>query len=64
MDRGTIILLALTFFIAFAATALLVPPVMRLCRRRGWLAQPGAPPAQPHHRWHQQGAGSEGECEG
>ena len=41
MDRGTIILLALTFFIAFAATALLVPPVMRLCRRRGWLARPG-----------------------
>jgi UDP-N-acetylmuramyl pentapeptide phosphotransferase/UDP-N-acetylglucosamine-1-phosphate transferase len=31
----------LTFFAAFAITALLVPPVMRLCARRGWLAQPG-----------------------
>ncbi len=41
MSIGTIALLTLTFFLAFAATALLVPPVMRLCRRRGWLARPG-----------------------
>ena len=33
--------LALTFAAAFAITALLVPPVQRLCERRGWLALPG-----------------------
>ncbi|HEX5688741.1 MAG TPA: undecaprenyl/decaprenyl-phosphate alpha-N-acetylglucosaminyl 1-phosphate transferase, partial [Roseiflexaceae bacterium] len=31
----------LTFALAFALTALLVPPVQRLCERRGWLAHPG-----------------------
>ncbi|HEU5099711.1 MAG TPA: MraY family glycosyltransferase [Roseiflexaceae bacterium] len=41
MSNGTIALLGLTFFAAFAITALLVPPVMRLCERRGWLAHPG-----------------------
>jgi UDP-GlcNAc:undecaprenyl-phosphate/decaprenyl-phosphate GlcNAc-1-phosphate transferase len=41
MTNGTIALLGLTFFAAFAIAALLVPPVMRLCERRGWLAQPG-----------------------
>src|SRR3954464_4070444 len=41
MNMGTIAILALTFLVAFAATALLVPPVMRLCERRGWLARPG-----------------------
>ncbi len=30
-----------TFLVALAATALLVPPVMRLCARRGWVAHPG-----------------------
>ena len=30
-----------TFLVALAATALLVPPVMRLCVRRGWVAHPG-----------------------
>src|SRR5215813_10634183 len=29
------------FALAFAVTALLVPPVRRLCERRGWLALPG-----------------------
>jgi UDP-N-acetylmuramyl pentapeptide phosphotransferase/UDP-N-acetylglucosamine-1-phosphate transferase len=32
--------LALTFFTGFGVTALLVPPVMRLCERHGWMAQP------------------------
>src|SRR3954447_15366052 len=41
MSMGTIAILALTFLVAFATTALLVPPVMRLCQRRGWLARPG-----------------------
>src|SRR5262245_1818282 len=41
MSRFTAILLALTFAAAFAITALLVPPVQRLCERRGWLALPG-----------------------
>jgi UDP-GlcNAc:undecaprenyl-phosphate GlcNAc-1-phosphate transferase len=31
----------LTFAAAFAATALLVPPVRRLCLRRGWVQVPG-----------------------
>jgi UDP-N-acetylmuramyl pentapeptide phosphotransferase/UDP-N-acetylglucosamine-1-phosphate transferase len=43
-----IVFLALTFFAAFAATALLVPPVQRLCVRRGWLAQPGG---RRTHAW-------------
>jgi UDP-N-acetylmuramyl pentapeptide phosphotransferase/UDP-N-acetylglucosamine-1-phosphate transferase len=30
-----------TFTLALALTALLVPPVRRLCERRGWLALPG-----------------------
>jgi UDP-N-acetylmuramyl pentapeptide phosphotransferase/UDP-N-acetylglucosamine-1-phosphate transferase len=33
--------LILTFAAAIAITALLVPPVQRLCERRGWLALPG-----------------------
>jgi UDP-N-acetylmuramyl pentapeptide phosphotransferase/UDP-N-acetylglucosamine-1-phosphate transferase len=37
----TIAILISTFAAAFAITGLLVPPVMRLCERRGWLAQPG-----------------------
>jgi UDP-GlcNAc:undecaprenyl-phosphate/decaprenyl-phosphate GlcNAc-1-phosphate transferase len=41
MTLFTAALLALTFAAAFAITALLVPPVQRLCERRGWLALPG-----------------------
>jgi UDP-N-acetylmuramyl pentapeptide phosphotransferase/UDP-N-acetylglucosamine-1-phosphate transferase len=41
MNVVTIAILALTFTIAFAATALLVPPVMRLSERRGWVQVPG-----------------------
>ena len=41
MDLHTAAALLGTFAAAFAITALLVPPVMRLCERRGWLAQPG-----------------------
>ena len=41
MRISTIALLASTFFVAFATTAVLTPPVMRLCWRRGWLARPG-----------------------
>lgn len=37
----TIIPLLLTFALAFALTALAMPPVMRLCVRRGWIAVPG-----------------------
>jgi UDP-GlcNAc:undecaprenyl-phosphate/decaprenyl-phosphate GlcNAc-1-phosphate transferase len=33
--------LATTFFVAFAVTALLVPPLTRLSRREGWVAVPG-----------------------
>jgi UDP-N-acetylmuramyl pentapeptide phosphotransferase/UDP-N-acetylglucosamine-1-phosphate transferase len=33
--------LTLTFVIAFAVTSLLVPPLIRLCRREGWVAKPG-----------------------
>ena len=36
MDLGTLAILALTFFAAMASTAALVPPVIRLCERRGW----------------------------
>jgi UDP-GlcNAc:undecaprenyl-phosphate GlcNAc-1-phosphate transferase len=41
MSLETTVILALTFFVAFAATALLVPPVMRLSERRGWVQLPG-----------------------
>jgi UDP-GlcNAc:undecaprenyl-phosphate GlcNAc-1-phosphate transferase len=41
MDLMTIAILALTFLIAFGVTALLVPPVMRLSERRGWVQTPG-----------------------
>lgn len=41
MNLPTIATLALTFAAALALTALLVPPVARLCERRGWLARPG-----------------------
>lgn len=33
--------LTLTFAVAFGVTALLVPPLIRLCRREGWVAAPG-----------------------
>jgi len=33
--------LALTFAAALAVTALLVPPLIRLCQREGWVAKPG-----------------------
>jgi UDP-N-acetylmuramyl pentapeptide phosphotransferase/UDP-N-acetylglucosamine-1-phosphate transferase len=35
------LILPMTFAAAAGLTAALVPPVERLCRRRGWLAQPG-----------------------
>jgi UDP-GlcNAc:undecaprenyl-phosphate/decaprenyl-phosphate GlcNAc-1-phosphate transferase len=41
MHIRTALALILTFALAFAITALLVPPVQRLCERRGWLALPG-----------------------
>ncbi|MFL5802304.1 MAG: glycosyltransferase family 4 protein [Roseiflexaceae bacterium] len=41
MNIRTAAALILTFVLAFAITALLVPPVYRLCKRRGWLARPG-----------------------
>ena len=41
MSLETTAILTLTFFVAFAATALLVPPVMRLSERRGWVQLPG-----------------------
>ncbi len=41
MPTFTFIALVLTFLVAFAATVLLMPPVMRLCMRRGWVAVPG-----------------------
>src|SRR5215470_5880643 len=41
MSLSTIAALVLTFGLAFTVTALLVPPVRRLCERRGWLALPG-----------------------
>jgi UDP-GlcNAc:undecaprenyl-phosphate/decaprenyl-phosphate GlcNAc-1-phosphate transferase len=40
--------LILTFTVAFATTAFLVPPVIRLCTRQGWMVQPG--PRRVHHR--------------
>ena len=36
-----ILALSLVFLIAFGVTILLVPPVIRLCQRQGWLAMPG-----------------------
>jgi UDP-N-acetylmuramyl pentapeptide phosphotransferase/UDP-N-acetylglucosamine-1-phosphate transferase len=41
MNIRTTLAVILTFALAFAITALLVPPVQRLCERRGWLAWPG-----------------------
>jgi UDP-N-acetylmuramyl pentapeptide phosphotransferase/UDP-N-acetylglucosamine-1-phosphate transferase len=41
MDLLTAATLIGTFALAFTLTALLVPPVRRLCERRGWLALPG-----------------------
>lgn len=36
-----------TFAIAFTTTALLVPPVLRLCERHGWMAWPGGRRTHP-----------------
>ena len=41
MSIQSITALVGTFVIAFGLTALLVPPVQRLCERRGWLQLPG-----------------------
>jgi UDP-GlcNAc:undecaprenyl-phosphate GlcNAc-1-phosphate transferase len=41
VSLATTAILALTFFVGFAVTALLVPPVMRLSERRGWVQLPG-----------------------
>src|SRR5262245_47851537 len=41
MGLQTIFILCSAFVLALTITALLVPPVQRLCERRGWLAQPG-----------------------
>jgi len=41
MDLLTATILIGTFLLAFATTALLVPPVMRLSERRGWVQIPG-----------------------
>jgi UDP-N-acetylmuramyl pentapeptide phosphotransferase/UDP-N-acetylglucosamine-1-phosphate transferase len=41
MSFSTAAVLVLTFAAAFGITALLVPPVMRLCERQGWMAIPG-----------------------
>jgi UDP-GlcNAc:undecaprenyl-phosphate/decaprenyl-phosphate GlcNAc-1-phosphate transferase len=41
MDLQTAAALLGTFVAAFAITVLLVPPVIRLCERHGWLARPG-----------------------
>ena len=41
IDLRITLLLTLTFVVACAVTALLVPPVLRLCERRGWMAMPG-----------------------
>lgn len=41
MPISTLAAFIITFLIACGATALLVPPVMRLCLRRGWVAVPG-----------------------
>ncbi len=40
--------LATTFVVAFAVTALLTPPLLRLSEREGWVAQPG--PRHVHRR--------------
>ena len=36
-----VLLLLIIFLLGFAVTALLLPPVMRWCLRRGWVAYPG-----------------------
>ncbi|HEU4327469.1 MAG TPA: MraY family glycosyltransferase [Roseiflexaceae bacterium] len=41
MTLVTLFALVATFVVALALTALLMPPVMRLCERRGWVATPG-----------------------
>src|SRR5690606_29904511 len=41
MSISTISALILTLLVAFGVTALLVPPVQRLCERYGWVAVPG-----------------------
>lgn len=41
MSFAIVVALALTFAAAFLGTVLLIPPVMGLCHRRGWLARPG-----------------------
>ncbi len=41
MNLLTVVALCGTFTLAFVATALLVPPVQRLCARRGWVQAPG-----------------------
>lgn len=41
MAATTLLALAGTFVVALALTGLLMPPVMRLCERRGWVANPG-----------------------
>jgi len=41
MSISTIFALILTLLVACGITALLVPPVQRLCERRGWVAVPG-----------------------
>jgi UDP-N-acetylmuramyl pentapeptide phosphotransferase/UDP-N-acetylglucosamine-1-phosphate transferase len=47
LSLGAVGALLLTFAAAAGLTALLVPPVERLCWRRGWLAHPGP---RRHHR--------------
>lgn len=42
-----ILALLLTFSIAASITAILIPPVTRLCKQNGWLAYPG--PRHIHH---------------
>ena len=41
MNVQVAVYLALTFALGFAVTALLIPPVMRLSERRGWVQRPG-----------------------
>src|SRR5579859_243544 len=41
MDGVTAVILALALLLAWLVTALLVPPVERLCLRQGWVARPG-----------------------
>lgn len=41
MTRMTLLALITTFLLAFAITALMVPPIQRLGIRRGWVQKPG-----------------------